>query len=136
MVAVQFETDVAQGFSFKSGVHVNVGYLITASFGGTVLHPDLKVIDPTTMASMSVAGVLSQVQWEGNQGDPVLVKAQISTANLQLLELLLRGTPQSAMTADFRVYKYDGLKLAYFCAFQPATPPLSALIEKQGTTLS
>ena len=114
-----------------------VGYIEQLSIGGLRLTEDLSVIDPVTAGSVSMAGVLNLITWEGGYSEPILFSCQVSAANQQQLAALTSsGLDGAEVVFAYSVYAYDQQFKAYFKCFHTNSIPLKGLVTHSGGTLS
>ena len=90
--AVGVILDLTQGFNRSAATTASTGFITSLRVGTTTFAADMAVKDPMNpTANQNVVAVLSSVDWLGGRGDPVKLKANISTANKQALSLALHN---------------------------------------------
>lgn len=110
-----------------------VGFLESIKIGDIVLAEDFTVIDPITSNQMSVAGVVSQIYWNGNYAEPIFFSCQISEKNKTQLAVLLNTTLSNTNVAfAFTIYDYDPDAKSYFKSFHTNSVQLRGLVHKSG----
>jgi hypothetical protein len=134
--AIQYSLSAAQGFSYQKDVHYPFGVLTSWSFTGPglTLTPDLVSTDPTTGQSVHVVGILTNFSWAGGTGDPIDLQLRVSTTNEQSLLNVLHNPPSNTTeTFSLTIYSWDPTAGKWFVAFQPVSPPLKGLIQKNSS---
>ena len=87
------ECDVVQGFVLDADYQGTFGYITALTMGSNSLLADLTGKNPMSASTLPSVGVLSEVEWNGEQMDPISFKAQISSVNKQTLAALLQQGP-------------------------------------------
>ena len=129
--------DVYQGFNFKKDHQSNVGILQTLKIGGKEVKPDLETIEnpekPTE--DLKAVAVLNHYAWDTGATDSMYFSGQISTANRQILAMLvMQDLTNIEVEFSYTIYQYDPLEKKYFKAnFHKGA--LKGLVEKNGNEL-
>ena len=131
------DLSVYQGFNFKKDQQHNVGILQTLKIGGKEVKPDLETIKnpekPTE--DIKAVAVLDRYMWDTGATDSMYFSGQISTANRQILAMLvMQDLTNIEVEFSYTVFMYDPLEKKYFKANTPSKT-LKGLVEKMGDEL-
>ncbi|QRO01024.1 hypothetical protein JRI60_19300 [Archangium violaceum] len=129
--------DVYQGFNFKKDKQSNVGVILTMKIAGKEIKADLETIKnpekPTE--DLKAVAVLNHYLWDTGATDSMYFSGQISTANRQLLAMLVLSDMTSIeVEFNYTIYQYDPLEKKYFKSNFPSKA-LMGLVEKSGDEL-
>jgi len=114
------ECDVVQGFVLDADYQGTFGYITALTMGSNSLLADLTGKNPMSASTLPAVGVLSEVEWNGEQMDPISFKAQISSVNKQTLAALLQQGPSSlTVKISFVVFDYDRTTFQFYKALSP-----------------
>lgn len=125
-----FECSVFQGFNFQKDRQNNVGFIESLKIDGIELKPDLTVVNPVALEKqIKIAAVISDLEWNGESFDPVLINANISTENKNsLVSILKKAQPKPEIEASFSIYSYDPQSKKYFKSFYTDAKKLSCTL--------
>lgn len=136
----QRQTDIYQGFNFRTDKQVAVGYITSLQIGATTYKGDIVVKDPLNPAVSlgPVVGVMSNFSWTTGLKDPMYLSMQISTANkMQAASAaLLNGALSGPVKLSVVIYEYDPLAKKYFKSFYNSAANLSGTFLKSGEDFS
>lgn len=95
---------------------------------------DLNVQNPVdTRLNTKVAGVMTNLEWNGGNADPIMINACISTANKNLVaRLLKKSQPNLEVEVAFAIYSYDPQSRKYFRALHTDGKKLSCKVLNSG----
>ncbi|GIW70585.1 MAG: hypothetical protein KatS3mg102_0127 [Planctomycetota bacterium] len=137
MAAFNKQCDVTQGYNLQRDAQVPVGYITKLKIGNVDLAADQKVTTPAEgHAQKKVVAVLSALEWEGGQAQPINMTGNVSTANKQKISSLLhKDLAKTEVRIQMEVWEYDPLAKVYFKSFHTNDADLIALLAKEGETL-
>ena len=129
--AAQINCDVAEGFQFTGTQGAPIGHLMSLQIGDIVLTPDLPVVDPSNPeATVSVVGVLENINWNNITTDPLSFIARLSAANKSSVDDLLGSlTGNERVLLQFSVYEHDSFSDAYYKSFHSNTVTIAGGID-------
>lgn len=159
-MAVEFskECDVGQGYNFKKNEHHTFGFITSWTIGENTISPDIKVVDPNSLASvaasagstgsqemntsgifnLAVVGVLGSASWSTLPNENITLDARVSLTNAQTLRMItMQSLKKVIMQIGFVVYEYDLVNQKYFTSFatkQGAAVNASTTPPKAGAT--
>lgn len=140
-MAIEFakEMDIGQGYNFKQDEHHTFGYINAWVIGKNNIAPDIKVVEPTSLAQLGsnagttgalaadtsgifnkpVVAVLNNVTWSTLPNENITFQGRISVANMQQLSMLLmQSLKEVVLSLSFVVYEYDLVNQVYFTSFK------------------
>jgi hypothetical protein len=131
-IPYNYACDVTAGFVQDPNEQPRVGYV--TAFAGLglpqALKADLTIIDPRSVANMTVVGVIAQFEWNGGVGNPLEIEMYVSQENAAQLKTLqlstLKTTTVSAL--NYLILDYDQEVKRWFTQAAPAEPPLSGIL--------
>jgi hypothetical protein len=126
--AIEYRLDLAQGFRWASANNHAVGYITSLQVGSVILQPDLSVRNPTTGASLNVTGVMESFAWAAMGGAPKQLSFNVSAANRQQIQALLKDPAISARDVKiaYVIFPFDPPRNRYFTGLKPQQATLLA----------
>jgi len=139
-MAVEFtkECDVGQGYNFKQDEHHTFGFITSWAIGDNDISPDIKVVNPNSLAAVSAAagstgsaemntsgifnlavvGVLQSASWSTLPNENITLNARVSLSNAQTLQMLtMQSLKKVIMQISFCVWEYDLVNQTYYPSF-------------------
>jgi hypothetical protein len=110
--------NAAQGFNFDPSSHASFGYLLELSISGTSVDESVNGTDPLTLGTGSVAGVITQLEWQVNATAPLQVnfQAPLETA-LEIGNLLNSASFPAAVEFEVVNYAFDPTSQKWYVDF-------------------
>lgn len=141
MAAKNYPCDPVQTMNFKRDKQTYCGVINSLVVGTTTLTADLQgVTNPTNVtntAGLTVAGVITDLYYEGGQTQPLHFGMLVSNTNqVSLTSLLDTGLSNTDVVIGFTVYYYDPVAKAYYTCCWTNSSTLTGLIAKQGDDLA
>jgi hypothetical protein len=134
VLKIKFEPSWDHAFNFDRDEHDIIGHLASLTIGPEVtLAQDIHIQNPFDFSTITVAGVIKLIEWDGKPADVLTVNVLVSTSNKQALTgVAYKGFEEDpAVTLDFTVYDYDYAAQKYFRAFAlTSDDPLKGTIAK------
>lgn len=131
------DLSVYQGFNFKKDQQHNVGILQSLKIGGKEVKADLETVKNPEKSTedLKAVAVLNHYVWDTGATDSMYFSGQISTANRQILAMLvMQDLTNIEVEFSYTIYQYDPLEKKYFKAnFHKGA--LKGLVEKSGNEL-
>jgi hypothetical protein len=131
-VPFNYACDFTAGFVQDPNEQQRVGYV--TAFAGLglpqALKADLTILDPQTVANLTVVGVIAQFEWNGGVGNPLEIQMYVSQENAAQLKMLQQTTLKTTnVTAlNYLILDYDQEVKQWFTQAAPAQPPLSGIV--------
>lgn len=137
MAVTHYPCDLYQGYNYKKDVQTHMGFVNSMTIGTTVITADTSVIFPTAdTTQVKVAGVLSEIYWEGGNAEPIMMDFNVSIANKVLIATLLQTNMSNTnVVFEFTVYEYDPVAYAYYSCFSSNSTTVNGVIRKVGGDL-
>ena len=131
-IVYNYACDFTAGFIQDPNENQRVGY-VTAFAGlslAQALKADLTIINPETVANMTVVGVIAQFEWNGGVGNPLEIEMYVSQENAAQLKTLQLSTLKTTTVSelDYLILDYDQEVKRWFTQAAPAQPPLSGIL--------
>jgi hypothetical protein len=131
-IAYNYACEFTAGFVQVPSEEQRVGY-VTAFEGlglSQALKADLTIIDPQTVANVTVVGVIEQFEWNGGVGNPLEIQMYVSQENAVQLKTLQQATQKttSVSALNYLILDYDQEVKRWFTQAAPAQPPLSGIV--------
>lgn len=135
-----YNCSVEQAMNFKPNAITYTGVINYLSIGTTELKTDLHLVDPTDVSSpqgLNVAGVVSNLFFDGGATQPLTFSFLVSKANqVVLLDMVSGDMPNKDIRIGFTIYYYDVVTKKYYTSFWTQNGTLTGTIASQGQDLA